>query len=72
MNFKLWMVNNGLSYNKLALIMGLSCSTLWKKVNGDIDWKPRDLAFLHREFGLSADFVLGFEEGTHEKPLQLV
>lgn len=72
MNIKDWMTSSGFTYRELAPLMGQTAGTLCQKVNGTVAWQPRDLAFLHREFGLSADFVLGFEEGTHEKPLQLV
>lgn len=72
MTIKDWMNCSGFTYRELAPRMGLTAGTLCQKVNGTVDWKPRDLAFLHREFGLSADFVLGFEGESNEKPLQLV
>lgn len=70
--FKEWMNSRGYTYRELAPLMGIDASSLCRKANGLTSWSPRDLVFLHHKFGLSADFVLGLEEGVNEKPLQLV
>lgn len=59
-----WMGNQSLTYQSLAARMGQSSSNVWKKVNGQMAWQPSDLRFLHDEFGLSSDFVLGLGEAV--------
>lgn len=56
-----WMRSQSLTYRSLATQMGQSSSNVWKKVNGKMAWQPSDLRFLHDEFGLSSDFVLGLD-----------
>ncbi|MEF2737513.1 MAG: XRE family transcriptional regulator [Bifidobacterium choerinum] len=56
-----WMTAQGLTYRTLAFSMGQSASNICKKVQGLVAWQPADLRFLHDEFGLSSDFVLGLD-----------
>ena len=56
---KKWLQENRISYRRLAAEMGQSASGLCKKVNGETAWQQSDLIFLHAEYGLSSDFVLG-------------
>lgn len=54
-----WMRGQRLTYRSLACLMGQSASNVCKKIQGDVEWQSSDLRFLHDEFGLSSDFVLG-------------
>lgn len=54
-----WMQEQGLTYRSLAAEMGLSATSVWQKMHGDVQWQLRDLVFFHDKYGLSSDFVLG-------------
>lgn len=56
-----WMQQQRLTYRSLARLMGQSASNICKKVQGEVEWQSADLRFLHDEFGLSSDFVLGLD-----------
>lgn len=56
---RVWMREQQLTYRSLACLMGQSASNICKKIQGDVEWQSSDLRFLHDEFGLSSDFVLG-------------
>lgn len=61
MRLKEWLVANGVSYRELAEGSGQSKANISGKVNGQIAWQPHDLRYLHEQYGLSADFVLGLD-----------
>ncbi len=69
-----WMRKQQLTYRSLACLMGQSASNLCKKIQGDVEWQSSDLRFLHDEFGLSSDFVLGLgdEAGRAGARLEVV
>lgn len=66
-----WMQEQGLTYRSLAAEMGLSATSVWQKVHGDVQWQLRDLVFFHDKFGLSSDFVLGLDGEAERADTQL-
>lgn len=64
---KKWLSDQGISYRQLATVMGMSPSAVCKRVNGQVPWTGTDLLLLHRQYGLSSDFVLDIEPIQTEK-----
>lgn len=56
---KTWLRDQGISYRRLAVMLGQSGSSICLKVNGHVDWQADDLLKLYALSGLSSDFVLG-------------
>lgn len=56
---KTWLRDQGISYRRLAVMLGQSGSSICLKANGHVDWQADDLLKLYALFGLSSDFVLG-------------
>ncbi len=56
---KTWLRDQGISYRRLAEMLGQSASSICLKVNGRVGWQADDLLKLYALFGLSSDFVLG-------------
>ena len=56
---KEWLADHEISYRDLASRMGQSPASISQKLNKQTPWQQRDLLFLHDEYGLSSDFVLG-------------
>lgn len=59
-NMKQWLADQHISYRALARILRISSSSVCKKLNGSVSWQADELHTLNKQFGLSADFVLGF------------
>lgn len=55
---KMWFLEHGISQRHLATLLDLTPGTINGKLNGWISWTQHDLEVLHREFGLSSDFVI--------------
>lgn len=55
-----WRESNGFTQHQIASAMGQSDSNYSQKENNQTAWQVSDLNFFQREYGLSADFVLGF------------
>lgn len=70
---KVWLLEQGMSYRSLATRMGQSPSNISKKLNGHMKWQSNDLVWIHLNFGLSSDFVLGLsDEQNHVEHRELV
>ena len=66
---KLWLQRHGISQRYLASLLDLTPGTINGKVNGWISWTQHDLEVLHKEFGLSSDFVIDLSSIEQTQPL---
>lgn len=58
LNFKAWLVINGITQRELAEVLGLSFQSVNKKVNGKEDFTLEQARKICKHYHISADLLL--------------
>lgn len=55
LNFKAWLVSNGIKQNEIAQLLDISYQAVNEKINGKRDFTTAQVRTICNQYGLSAD-----------------